>query len=173
MKTAKHQGIPDETVGKSHIHALFIERLASQVEEITAAAKAAFATATDREHKARNKYDTFGLEASYLARGQAQRVEDLTEALARLRAMPLRSFAADAPIQTSALVEVENADGTRDLLFLVGAGGGEELTVDGRVIRLVTPSSPLGQALLGKQAGDSVPLRVGTSSTPLRVLSVR
>ena len=84
-------------------------------------------TATDREHKAQNKYDTFGLEASYLARGQAQRVEDLTEALARLRAMPLRAFGDGEGIQSSALVEVENAEGERDLLFLVGAGGGEEV----------------------------------------------
>ena len=37
-------------------------------------------------------------------------------------------------------------------------GGGVVLRVDGVEVTVVTPSSPVGQALLGKQAGDDFEL---------------
>lgn len=84
--------------------------LEAQLEASESAAKRSQETASDTEHIARSKYETFSLETSYLARGQAMRVEELRESLGRLQAF--RALPADAllPIGLGALVQVAFAD---------------------------------------------------------------
>jgi transcription elongation GreA/GreB family factor len=45
-------------------------------------------------------------------------------------------------------------DGNRSLYFLVPAGGGEHLSLDAQQVQTLTPTSPLGRALLGLGVGD-------------------
>ena len=86
-------------MNKAEIHKAFIEKLAVQVAAITLASKHAMSDVTDPEHKARSKYETFSLEASYLARGQSLRVEELRDALSILRAMPVTGRCARANVR--------------------------------------------------------------------------
>ncbi len=157
---------------KAMIHRLFVESLAAELAAITAAAQSTIATATDKEHQARSKYETFSLESSYLARGQAKRVDELSEALERLKVLPLQPLDASTPIKLGALVRLVDADGVGRSLLLVPAGGGAEITVGGESIVLVTPSSPLGKAVLGRRVGELVELRMGDSLTPFTIDTV-
>ena len=50
-----------------------LERLAEDLLQAEHAVRAAHETATHEENIAENKYDTLGLEAAYLATGQARR----------------------------------------------------------------------------------------------------
>ena len=50
-----------------------LERLAEDLLQAEQAVRAAHETATHEENIAENKYDTLGLEAAYLATGQARR----------------------------------------------------------------------------------------------------
>ena len=143
-------------MNKHDLHRHCLEHLEAQLRSLEAAARKTAATATDEEHKARSKYETFSLENSYLARGQARRVEDMRTVLNSVRAMPVRELPADADIQPGVLVEVIDQTGVTDLLWLVPAGGGEEIHYEGRLIQLLTPQSPLGRALLNKRRGDSL-----------------
>lgn len=111
--------------------------------------------ATHEESKPENDKDTRALESSYLARGQAKRVLELREELARLVAMECRAFQSDTPIALSAVVELESNEGSV-IYWLVPAGAGSTLDVDGQHVRVVTPHSPLGRGLLRKQCGDSL-----------------
>ena len=157
---------------KRDIHRRFIRRLTTELESITAAAKTSFATATSDEHRAENKYDTFKLESSFLARGQAKRVEELTHALECLQMLPLKALHGTSPIQLSALVRLEAGDGERRTLFFGFAAGGESIVVAGEEITMVTSSSPLGQALLGKAAGDVFDIKMGGATHTFKVVSV-
>jgi transcription elongation GreA/GreB family factor len=69
-------------------------------------------------------------------------------------ALALRTFPARAPIAMSALVTVDE-DGREQRFFLAPAGGGTLLSGG---VQVVTPSSPLGRALLGKRIADEVEL---------------
>jgi transcription elongation GreA/GreB family factor len=71
--------------------------------------------------------------------------------------------------RAGALVEVEDEDGRRLSYFLAPEGGGTRL--EGGV-QVVTPPSPLGEALVGKRAGDEVELMLGGKSRVLSLLSV-
>lgn len=157
---------------KKDIHRRFIEQLTSELAAITAAAKQSFATATDEEHHAENKYDTFKLESSFLARGQAKRVEELTEALDSLQMLPLKKLHNTSPIQLGALVRLKAEDGTMRTLLFGSAAGGETIIVNRQEITVVTSRSPLGQAVLGKTVGDTFDVKIGPASQTLTVLSV-
>lgn len=135
---------------------------AELLAQLTAAAAAAVAAhqatvdgATHAEARSEGDKDTRATEQQYLARGQAQRVVELEAAVAEVARWNPRSFAAGDAIALGALVTIDE-DGDPKQLLLAPAGGGNTLAGG---VQVVTPRSPLGQALLGKRAGDEVELR--------------
>ena len=142
----------DKAALRDELHAALVRVL----EIARAAHAAAVEGATHSEAKAENDKDTRGLEQSYLARGQAQRVAELEAAASDVAAMALRAFGATAAAAMSALVTVEDEDGDRRAYFVAPGGGG---TVLAGGVHVVTPASPVGGALLGKRTGDVVELR--------------
>ena len=134
--------------------------LLAALEAALASARAAHATAiegaTHPEAKAENDKDTRGLEQSYLARGVAQRVAELETAVHDVTRLALRAFKPTDPVALGALVSIEE-DGETEILFIAPAGGG---TILAGGVQVVTTSSPLGKALLGKRVGDDVELKL-------------
>ena len=57
-----------------------------------------------------NKYDTFKLESSFLSRGLAKRVAELTNALESLQEIPLPDLDRTSPAQAGALVRLKCDD---------------------------------------------------------------
>jgi transcription elongation GreA/GreB family factor len=159
-------------MSKASIHKLFVDQLGEELESITQAARNSFETATNGEHQANNKYDTFSLESSYLARGQAKRAEDLSEALSRLRNFPIVALAPDAPIELGALVRLDAGAGDTRTLFFGPTGGGENVDLDNESITIVTATSPLVQAMIGKSVGDSFDIAMGIDVHTFTVTSV-
>jgi transcription elongation GreA/GreB family factor len=148
-----------------------IAHLAAEVESMTKAALATHAEATDEENKAEDKYDTRGLEASYLAHGQSKAAEEAAQALAQFRALPVRDFSAADPIGLGALVVLEGK-GALSRYFIGPRAGGTEIEVDGKSVMVVTPQSPLGRQLLGRKQDDLLMLDVGGRKTENRIKSV-
>ncbi len=133
-----------------------VERLEAALATARAAHTSAVEGATHDDARAENDKDTRGLEQSYVARGQAQRVAELEAAVAETGALALRTFGAGAAIAMSSLVTVDEDDGEQRF-FIAPHGGG---TVLAGGVQVVTPSSPLGRALLGKRVDDEVELRL-------------
>ncbi|MBD8683903.1 GreA/GreB family elongation factor [Pseudomonas sp. CFBP 13719] len=131
-----------------------IERLTIDLEVAQRAAQTAYETATHEENVAENKYDTLGLEASYLATGQARRMEEIRHGLAKFRALQLRDL--QAGIELGALVALDSENGVRQWFFLGPDAAGLKLEFEGCPVMVITPRSPLGQSLLGKQVDDGV-----------------
>lgn len=134
--------------------------LSQELAVLTRAAQDAFAAATDPDSRAENKYDTRSLEASYVARGQAQRVEDLQLALQTFQAMSGQAFPAGAAVILGSLVSLQRPDETSHYLLSPQAGG-TEVIVAGAEISVITPASPLGSQLMGRKAGDLIELHAG------------
>lgn len=100
------------------------------------------------------------LEQAGLARGHQAR---LGRALADLSL--LEGFAPPkkpARIEPGAVVEVENDDDTGRTFFIAPVGAGIELTGPGGdgYLSVVTPSSPVGRAVMGRKAGDVIEIVV-------------
>lgn len=147
--------------------------LQDALDVMVQAARTARAAATHEEMKPENDKDTRGLEAGYLAGAQAARAAEMRRALAELAALQPRAFAEDERIAAMALVEIEHADtGQRQRLFLCPEGGGKKLVVDGVEVQVVTPRSPLGDALVGKRRGDVVEMTAGGKTREIEILDV-
>jgi len=145
--------------------------LQTELATFTRAAQAARAEATDPQSRAENKYDTRGLEASYLAAGQARQVAELEAAIAAFRALPVRKFEAGESIALGAFVELERGR-ERTAYFLGPCAGGTEVTVAKRAVLVITPQSPLGSQLQGRKAGEQFELILGGQRQRARVVSV-
>ena len=129
--------------------------------------KQASAGATDGEARAETKWDTCGLESSYLARGHAIQFKALVADLEDLKTFMIPVYTS-LPIGVGALVEVE-MDKEKLLFFLLPCAGGTEVQMDGRTVTAITPSSPIGAALMDKKLGEKFSFRAGSSG---KILSV-
>jgi transcription elongation factor GreA len=93
------------------------------------------------------------------------RIAEINQLLADLG--QLRGQVTFDRIGVGTMVELEYQDGSRETVWL----GSPMLAQDDESV--VTPSSPLGQALLGHQVGDSVSYSTPAGPQRVRVLAVR
>lgn len=149
-----------------------IASLASDLSILTEAAKTAHAAATHKECLPDNKYDTTGLEASYVAQGQANRAQEIRQALESYRTLALRPFDEATPIRLTALVTIEADDGSCRDVFLGPDAGGLKLADGDAECIVITLESPMGSALLGKLCGDEIFIGHGTNRKTFTIVSV-
>jgi transcription elongation GreA/GreB family factor len=146
-------------------------QLREQLEAAMASHRLTHDGVTHEESRPENDKDTRALEASYLARGQAQRVAELSGALGRVTSIELRAFAPQDPVSLGCLVEIEDDDGS-DWYFVAPAGGGLRLVVDEISLTVVTPDSPVGRALVGRRVGDDVDIKTPQGARECSVVRV-
>lgn len=158
-------------MNKRQLLKAILAALQAELDTYVRAAKSARAEATDEQSRAENKYDTRGLEASYLAAGQAQQVVELEASIAAFSALPVSKLAADAVIGLGALVELEQAR-KRELYFIGPSAGGTEVKCGKRDVLVITPQSPLGRQLQGHKQGERLQLDFGGAKRRVVVASV-
>ena len=158
-------------VNKKTLVKKIIAHLAGELEHYAKAARAAHAEATHEQNKAENKYDTRGLEAAYLARGQSRQAAGVVEAREQFESLAVRGFGPDDPIDLSALVELE-MKGERLFYFIGPRAGGTEVIHEKKEVLVITPQSPLGQQLVGRKQGDRLKIEIAGSRNEYRVLAV-
>jgi hypothetical protein len=155
--------------------ALVAKILAKAEGERAALAEAArntYEAATHEESEAEDQYDTRGLEASYLAGAQAKRVGELEQFILFLRFLEPKNFAKTEPISSSALVELDY-EGKAVWAFMLPQGGGMAVEFEGHHVQVVTPKSPLGEAIVGRNAGDLALVDTGKETREYEIISVR
>lgn len=128
-----------------------IQSLEKDFQLVQGASKDAAEYATHEEAKADSKWDTQGLEASYLAAGQAAHALELGEAIQYFRSL-LETIGEDEWVQTGSMFAIENPMG-KHWYFLSAKGGGASVTLDGSLVTVVTPGSPIAAKILGKSVG--------------------
>ncbi|WP_085675495.1 MULTISPECIES: GreA/GreB family elongation factor [unclassified Pseudomonas] len=133
-----------------------VAALETDMEVLRRAAQTAYEAATAEENIAENKYDTLGLEASYLATGQARRTAEIRQALLTYQQLLLREYDPARGVQVSNLVTLEDEDGGQRLLFLGPEAAGLKIGEGDERVTVITPRSPLGQQLVGKKVEDEV-----------------
>jgi transcription elongation GreA/GreB family factor len=147
-----------------------LERLAADLLQAEQAARAAHETATHEENVSENRYDTLGLEAAYLATGQARRAEAIRQAMANWRQFRPLPYDPSKGIQLGALVCLADSDDKQQQLFLGPDGGSMKLISGSRLVQVISSKAPLGMAMLGKCEGDQVSIPIRQQFEVLRVL---
>lgn len=158
-------------INKKNLISKLIELTKVNLQVAFEAAQNTYDIATHEENKAENKYDTRGLEASYLAGAQAERVADIKATLASYENLNIKNFTSENKIALTALVEIISHDKS-SLILLMPKGGGQTFEFDGHQIQVITPESPLGKNLIGKEVGDEIEITTGNKKMEYEIVNL-
>ncbi len=158
--------------------AFLVEQLAQQLRETARTAKLAMVAANTEAREGatpaeRREDSRVAQENSGLARGHRSRLERAMSELAILDKFRPGRFPATAAVGVGSIVEVEDGAEGRTL-FLAPVGAGMELTGPGGdgFLSVVTPTSPIGRAVLGRRVGDTIEVVVNGEATEWTVTYV-
>lgn len=154
-------------MNKSHVIEHLRFALEAQLATAQAAAKTAHDTATHEENIAENKYDTLGLEAAYLAQGQAERVNECH--LSILEFEKIFNEPAKNKVSLGSLVCIADEDDNQKWYFLGPLSGGLTVTVKEQLVYVLTPFSPLGKLLMNKLKEDEFDFIIADNSQLLAI----
>ena len=136
----------------------------AMTEHSLSAAQQAYETATNKENKAENKYDTLGLEAAYLAEGQSRRVTQFSMEIEAYKSLPLVDFKSEKLAGVGAFIEVNDEQGNALYFFIGPVSGGLCFNyIENNMnynVRVITPASPIGKAIIGLEAGEEFSLSI-------------
>jgi transcription elongation GreA/GreB family factor len=159
-------------MNKKQIISDILAHLEHELLAIKNAANNAHLAATDDQSVAETQYDTLAIEASYLAEGQSRRVDDIQQAKQTIEQLVIRDFQEDMPISLSALVQVAQDSNNKQWFFISPAAGGFKGVLNGQNYTVITPSSPMAKALIGKFIDDEIQLMVGHNNQQNEIIAI-
>jgi hypothetical protein len=145
---------------KAQIIKQIVASLSKSLGVLEKAARASHAEATHESSKAESKYDTRGLEAAYLAGGQARQAKEILDSIKFYEALTAKDFAADEPIDLTALVELAS-DGARTMYFIGPKNGGLEIEHQRSEIAVDYASISPGPESDGQEGGPALDGQAG------------
>jgi transcription elongation GreA/GreB family factor len=143
---------------KRFLLAQLTEHLQTAARTARLAMQAAVSEARDGATPAEKRDDArVAQENAGLARGHRARLDRITAEIAALEKLELPPSTRRQRAALGTIVEVEDGDEGRTF-FLAPVGAGVELTGPGGdgILSVVTPSSPIGRAVLGRSVGDTL-----------------
>lgn len=147
-----------------------IAQLTHDLDVFFTAAKTAHEASINSENLPDNKYDTLALEASYVAQGQANRAQELRQSIETYKQLSLVSDG--EVVRLTSLVTIEADDGTQKVVFIGPLEGGLRIADNQTEIMVITPASPLGRGLTGKNIGDSIEIEVGPNRIGYEIVDI-
>lgn len=131
--------------------------LQTKLDAAIAETKSAKEAATHEESKPENKYDTRGLEATYMAQAQAKRVGQIKEDIYNLSKIKFENQS--TKVISGSLVKLLYLEQEKEAFYFVLPSGGINIDFKAETIKSISVSSPLAQVLLNKEEGDEVTFR--------------
>lgn len=154
-------------IDKQTLVNIIIAQLTSELSQAQKAANDAHAAAVDDQSVAETQYDTLAIEAGYLAEGQSKRVTEFQQAIAAYEDLVSHDFNENNQIALTALVQLSADVDENHYFFIAPAAGGFRCQVNqDKVcvnITVITPSSPMALALIGKQQDDDIEIMLGNN----------
>lgn len=162
----------ESAIDKSELVQELLAQLTREVIALEETHRETRAGATHEEAKPENDKDTRALEQSYLARGQALRIQELREIIARVRSTGLAESGGEIATLGSLVTVRDEEDETLRRFLLMPGGGGSRLAESRTLVLVVTPESPWGNALVGCQVGDAREVRVAGALRDFEVVAI-
>jgi len=138
---------------KSELIKAIVHQLQADLLVLEQAVNVARDTATHADCLGSSKYETMGLEASYLAQGQGIRLLEVERALQYFKGLPF--VPSTGVVGLSSLLVLQDDEGNTQRLWLATEAGGLKVQCGDELITVITPKAPLGRAVMGKSIGGS------------------
>ncbi|MGF1699482.1 GreA/GreB family elongation factor [Photobacterium makurazakiensis] len=140
---------------------LILTELNAVYQSAVEATERAQNTATDDQNVAENQYDTLALEAAYLAHGQAQRVAECQADITAYQQLKLTLTEINNRVTLGCFIHLIDEDDNEKFVFFGPAAGGVKVCFEEKEVIVVTPTSPFGEALIGREQGDEIDVHIG------------
>ena len=150
-------------LNKKQLVNIIVDALTQELQKAINAANEAHAAAVDDQSVAETQYDTLAIEAGYLAEGQSKRVSEFQQAIEAYQALELVAFDENSTVTIGALVQLAADSQSRHWFFIGPAAGGFRCNLAEQAITVITPQSPMGIALIGKQQDDDIDIMLGAN----------
>ena len=150
-------------LNKKQLVNIIVDALTQELQKAINAANEAHAAAVDDQSVAETQYDTLAIEAGYLAEGQSKRVSEFQQAIEAYQALELVAFDENSTVTIGALVQLAADSESRHWFFIGPAAGGFRCNLAEQAITVITPQSPMGIALIGKQQDDDIEIMLGAN----------
>lgn len=160
-------------LNKKQLADLVVTALSKQLQQAIDAANEAHAAAVNDQSVAETQYDTLAIEASYLAEGQSKRVIEFQHAIDAYKALELIEFNSESYIALGALVQLSTDSNTNHWFFIGPAAGGFRCQLAKQNITVITPQSPMGIALIGKQLEDDIEVMLGSNKLEDYIITLK
>jgi len=146
-----------------------LQHLHTELTQAIQAANNAHNDAVDDQSVAETQYDTLAIEASYLAEGQSKRVLEYQHAIKTYQVMlnvqqskKLENNDHVTHIaKLGSLVQLDKDNSCNHWFFIGPFAGGFRTNINEHQITVVTPQSPMGIAIKGKQQDDDIEITLG------------
>ena len=112
------------------------------------------------------------IESAYLAEGQSRRMAELEEAISAFKTLTLQVFTEKSLITLGALVQLHQDKKSNHWFFIAPAAGGYRSKIADINFTVITPQSPMGQALIGKYQEDDISIAIGNNALNDYIASV-
>lgn len=156
------------SIDKHDVILAFQEHLKEELQAVESVAAMARDEVTSEETQQEGKYDTRATEASYLARGQAERIVALRQLLSWFEADNVTA----APMTTVQLRALVVLDGRPPAVVFVAPVGGVRVVVGGTPVQAISLTSPLGEAIDELEVGDDVEIHTPRGVRELTITSI-
>jgi len=154
---------------KQEVLKLIIKHLEEDIAISAQAVAMARDTATHNDCLGSSKYETMGLEASYLAQGQGTRLLELERSLAYFKQINLVHASS---IMLNSYIELKSDDDKVSYFWLSADEGGLKISYNKKNITIITPKSPLGSQLMGKNIDDVCELRIANQHHHYEIITI-
>lgn len=160
-------------INKKQLLDVVIAALTQKLQQAINAANEAHAAAVDDQSVAETQYDTLAIEASYLAEGQSRRVTECQLAIDAYNALNIIDYNDSSLIALGALVQLSEDSNTKHWFFLGPDAGGFRCQIDSQSITVITPKSPMGMALIGKQLDDEIEVMIADNKLEAFIVAIQ
>lgn len=158
-------------MNKRELVSKLVTKLAEKQVEIAAAAEDARQLSIAAPGRNNSRYDSSKEEFGYVADGLNLRSMDIGRGTGDIQA----AFLPDMPhsVVEGAFVRLHEGGTSYANYLILPYGGGETIETDEGDIDVITPSSPLGSAMMGKKAGEPFSLHIRGTKREYRVEEIR
>jgi len=158
-------------MNKSLLIPIIINYLQKELTNCELAAANAHLAATDDQSIAETQYDTLAIESAYLAEGQSKRIIEFKAAILAFQQLSLDKVANNI-VALGSVVQLNEDVKCNHRFFIAPAAAGYRFSIDDENFTVITPNSPMGVALLGKQVDDEIELSIGDNKLIDEIIAV-
>lgn len=142
---------------KMNLKELLIRMIKADIEKQRQSFESARQASIDAPGRMQSRYDTMGIESAWVADGLARAIQEKV-----LNLKYLETFQWDESpvcVGIGSIVKILSSDSPDpEYFFILPVLSGYELCENGLTVTTLSPETPLGKVLIGKKAGEKIPV---------------